>query len=539
MKNTLISSIKLSNNPIGKYDKENIITEKVKIDNQDDKENNDNLSFIFMDLSIDLNVRLKNLNLYYTLYGTDQTLEFINKLCMMYTLSKTTVIHQYLFMIVMKSQLSNMLKLLAAQELASSDKNNIGYKALDYICKIITTDSNIPLNKREIPTPCKINAICTLMKNTKYKKNANNYFCIIINDIFLECDFRYKCILSLEHKKINFFFIIESALSFINNSLNMTQYRILAGQLLIHKYNYQPQENIEEILLNFSQDNTLDYNLRADAADVLLQLGTEKNKLSAREIIMILGRENSKINTLYENAQNVHIKEIEQSVNEILEFLSSLSLNTPNNMPVTFEYIKSKIEKYITIQPCSDGTEKKYKKDDIDKINISLNRIYMDRALYSKYNCNLSNILIKVWTYINTHDCKNQMIIRLMDELIEMSGTCSSGYITRLINSITGFGEFSLKISFCDQIISNLNGRLNRNAKLIDNIYFQEKVLEEMSISANDYKSRSNFLKFFQENISIIREELYNEFKDYINDTDFDLFFRKAISHYTGDGSNI
>ena len=32
--------------------------------------------------------------------------------------------------------------------------------------------------------------------------------------------------------------------------------------------------------------------------------------------------------------------------------------------------------------------------------------------------------------------------------------------------------------------------------------------------------------------IRIIREELYEEFKDHITDTDFDLYFRSAISKY-------
>ena len=48
---------------------------------------------------------------------------------------------------------------------------------------------------------------------------------------------------------------------------------------------------IEETLMEFSQDPKLDYNLRADFADVIFRIVSEENKVTAREIIMILGRE--------------------------------------------------------------------------------------------------------------------------------------------------------------------------------------------------------------------------------------------------------
>ncbi len=61
---------------------------------------------------------------------------------------------------------------------------------------------------------------------------------------------------------------------------------------------------------------------------------------------------------------------------------------------------------------------------------------------------------------------------------------------------------------------------------------FQEKVLNELMISSNEFEARKHFLKFFRKNMLSIREELYEEFKDHITDTDFDLYFRSAISKY-------
>ena len=89
-----------------------------------------------------------------------------------------------------------------------------------------------------------------------------------------------------------------------------------------------------------------------------------------------------------------------------------------------------------------------------------------------------------------------------------------------------------MKISWRDQIISNFTGRLNARARDMDDLKLQEKVLEQMTLSTMDYESRAHFLKFMRNNILEIRDELYGEFRDHITDTDFDLYFRAAISMY-------
>jgi glutamate formiminotransferase len=66
----------------------------------------------------------------------------------------------------------------------------------------------------------------------------------------------------------------------------------------------------------------------------------------------------------------------------------------------------------------------------------------------------------------------------------------------------------------------------------MDNLKLQEKVVEEMTIPSFNYDLRKNFLKFFRKNMLSIREEMYQEFKNHISDSDYDLYFRKAISMY-------
>jgi hypothetical protein len=186
----------------------------------------------------------------------------------------------------------------------------------------------------------------------------------------------------------------------------------------------------------------------------------------------------------------------------------------------------------------------------------------MDRILY--FNNNLSNILVKLWSYISKNENVEEMTKRLIEELEDMSGTCSSGFLSRLINTISGFGEMNITISYEDQIISNFCGRLNAYAQKItkaDSCFYNEKyndililykfkddcdkkdiieefsenVINEMTIPSSDYTKRQSFLLFFRTHMSQLREELYKEFvPEFINNSDFDLYFRKALSVYDG-----
>lgn len=539
--------------------KEEVLSVKIKIE--------DNLETVhdcLMDGSVDLFTRVNLLSDYYNKYGEVQCTEIVNRIATLYQFSGTSLLEKYLYEICTNCKISSFLKIIAVKSLCyyNPDKE-LGYNALNKVCK----DMN------EVATPCQIEVVCLLMNHKKYKNQSLIYFCNIINNPSLECDYRYKTILSLENKDIpdKKFFLQQSAIEFFNNDKNKTMYRILAGQYLMQKYNLEQNIRyvVESTLMGFAQDYDLDYNLRADSSDVILRLGSIDNKVIAREIIMLLGRQDGTVKTIFDNAQNVHIDEIEQSVIVALEFLSGIKMKTLSGVPdtpkITFEYVKKHIDDEVKkskpIKPIGGieiyKQERKVYDDKKDKINVSLNRIYMDRALYSKYNCSLLNILLKIWTYLTTHESEDDMKKRLIEELIDMSGTCSSGFSSRLVNVISGYGDFNLNISWRDQIIANFTGRLNARARDISSkekmrinckLYnfstpemelledFQEKVLEEMTVNSNDFASRKNFLKFFRKNMLTIRQELFEEFKNHITDTDFDLYFRSAISNYETGG---
>jgi len=179
-----------------------------------------------------------------------------------------------------------------------------------------------------------------------------------------------------------------------------------------------------------------------------------------------------------------------------------------------------------------------------------------------------------------------------------MSGTCSSGFVSRLVNCLSGFDELSVGISYEEQLIANFIGRLNAYTRKIDDetsIFYTDKindvieifinsdeklknklikeitksksitdlprmkdiinkylekdktekikdcleefknnVIYEMTIDNINFSKRQNFLLFFRMYLPTLRQELYEEFILFMNDFEFDLNIRKAISRYDG-----
>ena len=593
----------------------------------------ENLKETILDMEVPQMFRVEAFQKYVQMFPDDK-LEITYKLASMYTFSSgLSLLHKYLYTLCTETQIEILLKIILVKsllEIENKIKKNDGYKVLDTIC------SQLSIN---VPTPIRVETVRILMENAEYKSHAIMYFKEIISDMQIECEYRYKCVLDLEKLKTSFknYYICIACKNFLENFRNMTMYRILSAQYLLqHCSELIERQEIELYLVSFAIDEELDYNLRADAADTLLSLGSEENAQTAREIIIALGQEKGVVRNIYENAQNVHNEEFEKSTMKGFEFISTIPIMKSGETIINFPYVEGKIKDCF-----NDELRKKDKRynEQCEMIEVSLNRIEVDRTLFSKYNLTLKNILLKVWTYIQEHEFSEEMEIRLREELIDMSGTCATGFASRLLNVISGFGDFNFCISWEDQITANFTGRLNNKARnilhewrepeylqcIIENILkndqdlklkliknylarnfniiipedrndilsltqkrskddtfvdeiikvrnkglfldsekymneflmsstnyldemdydpekvkdyiledFQGKVLEELPMDSIKHHERSNFLTFFRESVSDIMDEMYEEFKDHISDSDFDLYFRKAIMKYEG-----
>jgi len=640
-----------------------------------------------LDFSIDNSVRIKLFKQYLNIDNENNSFDFFLRLCGIYQFSGIKILENFLQDIIYDENISSILRLKSSEnlinyyeledtiekydsneeiEIKKENNKNIklrnekrkekGFETLNTVCK----------NIDDLPVQIRIDAILLLMEIEKYTDNCDMYFRLVINDQNIECDYRYKTILSLETKKINnyLYYIKNACLDFLNNIKNMTMYRILAGQYLLQNCDItnELRIDIQETVLSFAKDEQLDYNLRADAADLILNLGSEKYKLIGREIITYLGIDECNLNTIYNNKQNVHVDKIEESVLQICKILLTTDTMKIEKKYIDYTYVKTQIEdilkekkeiivnskvvkenekeiivnskvvnenkkerfcKYCNLETnneetnsitnnsetnnadninntdktniyCSNECEIEYIKE--NKIRSSLNRIFMDRSLY--LGSTLSIITVKIWSYIQANEFKSEMIKRLFEELEEMSGTCASGFLSRLVNCLSGFGELQITISMEDQLIANFIGRLNAYSrkilnkdspfyneklydilelliyenniilerrlckqnklnkeiqnielkKLIDSYLeidreekienaveiFSENVINEMTINVNKYADRRYFSLFFRTYLPNLRQELYEEFRDFMTDFEFDLCIRKAISTYEG-----
>jgi hypothetical protein len=561
-------------------EKNTLIKENEKFDEEIEeiKEIDDNnYEKHILDLSLRYETRIKFIYRYY-LENQNNAIEIISRISGMYQFSGAKILEKYLNGIALETNLSDFLNVEAVKGLLSfTEFEEDIYDKDDDEMKEIKTESNDAIRQRnelrqniayetlniicsrlgnELATPYKIDVICSLMENEKYKEESSLYFIKIIDDNGIDCDYRYKSILSLERKKIRDvkFHLYKSLLSFMRNINNLMMYRILSSQYLLQSIKELMTDDelkeVEQNLLEFAENEDNEYNLRADASDVLLSLGSEEMKIKGREIIMKLG---GKGKTIFDNKQNVHVKEIEKSVMIILETICYVPIIKLEDDFINFDYVDEEIQKLV-----------KDEVNDKEKILVSLNRIRMDRTLYSALSITLSIVMVKLWSYICSNENKDEMQKRLLQELEDMAGTCSSGFISRLVNTISGFGDLSIKISFEDQIVSNFSARLNSYAQRIcddDSIFrdkaiedvkklhnsenpdetkdtiignFYDSVLNEMMLSSSDYRNRPSFLLFFRTYMSKIREEMFKEFIEYVSESEFDLYFRKALSYYDG-----
>jgi hypothetical protein len=447
-----------------------------------------------------------------------QTIELINKLNSMYSISGTTLLKEFIIHICKHSNINPTLKIECCKCLCIKDPCIAHYNILNNCLQTLV----------DIPIPCKILAIVFLSKCSELLDDCIKHFKSILTNNFIECDFKYKMILSIENvHKLNKKTIIYPLLQiFALHPINFTTYRIIACQNLLQNYKvilneYNTFNLIQNIVYSFATDDELDYNIRADATDLLLGLGDSEHQTLAREIIHILGNRG---NTIYDNQQNIHNIDIDNSTQDIINTLYSIKLKKNIN----FQSIKNTI-----LSPITDQIQLLQNK--LDTLNISFNRIEIDRSLYGNTNISLNTLLCRVYNYISEHTHEEQLINRLEEELIDASGKCSTGYGTRLVNTLSGYDDLGLKISWEDNIIGKLSGNLNNKIQQLEDDELKDKILLEMTLSTDkDILCRTNFLTFLRENIGDIKKVIWKDLQDSITETDFELYFRKALSVYEG-----
>lgn len=489
----------------------------------------DDLLKEFFDGNNDIQTRISSLEILSN-KNIDLCYESVNKITSMFSFSPNAIFRDLIKTIVKNSLLNLTIKIECARAMYDDKNTNDGakdqlenrYECFHIISKIMN----------DIPIPLQIDIIRTLMETFTYYNDTLQILTSIITNKNIECEYRYKTILSIQKDNSRKFiqqYLNDVYVSFFKHSDTFIRYKILAAQYILQSF--KKKEYIKDItnevesgIIAFATDTSLDYNLRADAADLLVRLGSPNSKETGKEIIMLLGRNPEGVSTVYNNRQNVHDDDIDNSIRKFILFLSSLRVDVIDGKHVSFEDAKREI---LTIEAS---------KENIDLVKSSLLRISLDQTIYDGGQT-LQSIFNKIWRLILTHEHSELLKTRMVEELVDMANTCSSGHISRIVNVLCGFeieGQtFSIEIGWKKQIQSNLIGRLTKKIKDIKDENIRDTILEEMSVSG-DISTKKELSTFFRESLLPIRDELYNEFVGgkYVCDDDFEEYFRSAITFF-------
>ncbi len=346
----------------------------------------------------------------------------------------------------------------------------------------------------------------------------------------------------LNHQKLrvdydeNLMYQLQNVFFFDEN--NDFRDRILSGQHLLQLSTTSDEKKIQvgDTLLDLASNIILEnlndqINLRADAADVVQRLGDENQKRRATMIIHDLGFAGSKnnrikdlthrVSTTYNNAQNVHDTQINKAVQT---FIETVVAKNNEGWLDNYENVHAEVSTLIH--------SKKLESRDRIRAFKALNRISIDTATFTHHHITAAGVFVHIWLYIkreNNEEIQEELKKRLIEELIDMASTCSSGHASRLVNILNGYG-FELKISFKDQIISNASARMQALIKNIEDEDLKSLVLCGMTDLA-DEEEKDAYIKFLTEKTPILHQELYDEFVEggHTTQTDFEEWFDCAV----------
>ena len=377
--------------------------------------------------------------------------------------------------------------------------------------------------------------VCLLMRILSDKEKASE-------------DFRYRSMLAMRLSlPVNIFTVLMREMWDCRTSMG-TESRILWCRWLeSHPLSYDhdrfPKELIQEFLRGILESREKEAPCHvADAASLVLDITmSEENNLKtlAEDVLRdyyesgVSGLYSSNHNnskTFYENQENVHCIAME-SAQEILDFLAEdFPIRPRHRLQYYLDWIEEAFAVHLNLT------------NDKEKVRLAMYRIDKDWSQHGRHRHRLYDIFQMVVAYIDrygdkeTDHCRKDLQQRLLEELEDMAGTCSTGYAVRLLNVLTGYRDFQIRIPPEYALRCRFFQLINRCIIGICDIDPERgaRIMDQMTLPPNLFEKRSEFLSVFREKLPTIKEDLYKEFKDMMTDTDYDFYLRKAIFSYEG-----
>lgn len=456
--------------------------------------------------------------------SSDEHLEYIKILEKMYYTCKSSSICKLLKRLVMDEELN--ISVLLRLQIVYLFETDMDEKMAERIYDLLMKPS------KDLEMTCQFDVLKFIFTN--YSEYVDKFFDVLVTILCrkeLDEDYRYRSL--LESKKIlkSKLYFTKALLVCFESRAFSTRNKMLQCQYMInHTSDYAseifPRDLMIEYLTDVLTDEDMCYENRLDVADIILNLDDidEDYKNIAIQVIDEGGRETNKF-SFYHNQENIHYVDT-SSIEHVLEYLNHTY--KPHGVTCSFDdKMKSEI---INMKEYMSKNE-----DEKKRIHVALMRLQNDRSSYGVHRNSLNDIMRMILSHIRHHKHKMELQKRLFEELLEMSGKCATGYVIRLVNVLSGFDDkFYVRIPPEESMKSVMFHKLNERMFQIEDEEERNDVLYEITLPSSFPHLRRNFLKFFREVFPILKDEMYEQYKDEMSDTDFDLYLRRIVINYEG-----
>jgi hypothetical protein len=284
---------------------------------------------------------------------------------------------------------------------------------------------------------------------------------------------------------------------------------ILRGSLDVSSSDGQHKRNVYDELERYFADENTSLFEKMQIADIFILTNERRNRgnemldyIRAQEDIIMLNRVENQNNiidtrfdthiTIYKDSQNVHTSDINDSVRKACVCL------------MEFE----KPDEFDGDQVINILTEISPKLHNDIKTVIYRIQIDTSRFTYKNNMFNLYNVFSSLWIYINKHRYKDELLNRLIEEIVQMNAYCSTGHLSRLINVIQGYTDsntnLDINIGEYHQIRSvvfhYIEKSLKNNPDILDHILENE--------------TKYKFYEFIRDNMNSYMSNILDEYGD-------------------------
>jgi hypothetical protein len=358
--------------------------------------------------------------------------------------------------------------------------------------------------------------------------------------------------------------VLEACRDLMNYEPVSDSKKILVAQYIVNRSsNGDEIQDIYDWIIGLASDDTTPHAIRAEAADMLMLTNNSRYIRIARDILEQLRREDDVIpepipvapivttreirideqdfrqpqnipqwllnqqrqllgqfeaqkpkikRTVFEDGQNVHNERVNSSV---LEAAANIIKDNKTMSPITFD--TSLLKDLPAIQR--------------HKVDAALHRISTDFTTF-KHGSTLYGLFQSLQSFINSNPNKDELNKRLIEELVDMSGQCATGHLSRLVNVVQGFDaapKQKIRINIGDEVYAKVSHSLSQALKKAENSAAAEAI-----VMGDDSKTINEFVA---NEVNKMASEIIKEYKDIAKPEEVNAQLLSAAKAYTKNDS--